>query len=134
MYTAALGAASCGQDQIETEEPASAIATRPAAHRLLGPNDFADAIVEPARITVNVHVPYEGEIPGTDLSIPFDQIAQQAVKLPLDRDTPLAIYCRSGPMSAQAAAELGRLGYADVVELDGGMRSWQESGRPLVNG
>lgn len=134
IYAAALAAASCGQNHIEAEETPSAIATSPEANRLLGPSDFAAAIAEPARITVNVHVPYEGEIPGTDLSIPFDQIAQQAVKLPLDRNTPLAVYCRSGPMSAQAAAELSRLGYTDVVELDGGMRSWQKSGRQLVNG
>jgi len=126
MCGAVLVLASCGSRE---DEPAGF-----ATHRLLEPREFAAAVGEPARVTINVHVPYEGNIPGTDLSIPFDQIGQQAAKLPADRDTPLAIYCRSGPMSAEAAAELSSLGYTNVVELQGGMRSWQSAGFPLTDG
>ncbi|RWA18800.1 hypothetical protein MELE44368_03970 [Mycolicibacterium elephantis DSM 44368] len=107
-------------------------ASTASAARLVDAGEFAAAIAEPARLTVNVHVPFEGDIPGTDLSIPFDQIAAQADRLPADRDTPLAIYCRSGPMSTVAAQELRELGYTDVVELRGGMRAWQAEGRPIV--
>ncbi|MGV0836022.1 rhodanese-like domain-containing protein [Mycolicibacterium thermoresistibile] len=103
-----------------------------SAARLMGPAEFAAAVADPERLTVNVHVPFEGDIPGTDLSIPFDQIAQRADELPADRSTPLAIYCRSGPMSTQAAANLAELGYTDVVELQGGMKAWQAEGRPLL--
>lgn len=99
--------------------------------RLVDAREFAAAVDEPGRVTVNVHVPFEGDIPGTDLSIPFDEIGADAELLPADRDTGLAIYCRSGPMSAQAAATLSELGYTDVVELRGGMRAWQADGRPL---
>jgi rhodanese-related sulfurtransferase len=104
----------------------------PTAARLVDPDEFAAAIAEPDRVTVNVHVPFEGDIAGTDLSIPFDQIAAQAFRLPADRDTGLAIYCRSGPMSAIAAETLRDLGYTDVVELRGGMRAWQADGRQLI--
>ncbi|MGV0778509.1 rhodanese-like domain-containing protein [Mycolicibacterium elephantis] len=103
-----------------------------SAARLVDPGEFAAAVTEPERLTVNVHVPFEGDIPGTDLSIPFDQIAAQADRLPADRDTPLAIYCRSGPMSTVAAQALRDLGYTDVVELRGGMRAWQAEGRPII--
>lgn len=103
-----------------------------SAARLVDPGEFAAAIAEPDRLAVNVHVPFEGDIPGTDLSIPFDQIAAQADRLPADRDTPLAIYCRSGPMSTVAAQALRDLGYTDVVELRGGMRAWQAEGRALT--
>jgi rhodanese-related sulfurtransferase len=89
-------------------------------------------IDEPDRVTVNVHVPFEGDIVGTDLSIPFDQIRLQAGRLPADRSAALAIYCRSGPMSAIAAESLHDLGYTDVVELRGGMKAWQADGRPLT--
>lgn len=102
------------------------------SHRLVGPDEFAAVIAEPDRVTINVHVPYEGDIPGTDLSIPFDQIGQPAAMLPAARDTALAIYCRSGPMSARTAADLAALGYTDVVELRGGMKAWQDSGRALI--
>ncbi|MGV0580615.1 rhodanese-like domain-containing protein [Mycolicibacterium elephantis] len=111
---------------------ASETTSTASAARLVDPGEFAAAVAEPERLTVNVHVPFEGDIPGTDLSIPFDQIAAQADRLPADRDTPLAIYCRSGPMSTVAAQALRDLGYTDVVELRGGMRAWQAEGRPIV--
>lgn len=99
--------------------------------RSIGPSEFAATVAEPTRVTINVHVPFEGDIAGTDLSIAFDQIEQQVAKLPADRTTPLAIYCRSGRMSTTALATLATLGYVNVVELQGGMQAWEASGRPL---
>src|SRR3972149_3388750 len=58
---------------------------------------------------VNVHVPDQGSLPKTDLSIPFDQVRGNMDKLP-GKDTPIVLYCRSGGMSAQAAAELAAAG------------------------
>lgn len=106
--------------------------TEVSAARLVDPAEFAAAVAEPDRLTINVHVPFEGDIAGTDLSIPFDRIADQTDRLPADRSTALAIYCRSGPMSTTAAETLRDLGYTDVVELRGGMRAWQADGRPLT--
>ncbi|OFB36048.1 sulfurtransferase [Mycolicibacterium sp. (ex Dasyatis americana)] len=103
-----------------------------ADHRLVGVDEFATTIGKSETLTINVHVPYQGDIPGTDLSIPFDRIVEQSDRLPTDRDAMIAIYCRTGPMSATAATTLKSLGYTDVVELDGGMKAWQASGRPLV--
>lgn len=123
---AVLALSACGPDTPAT--PADA----PTAARLVDPAEFAAAVAEPGRLTINVHVPFEGDIAGTDLSIPFDQIADRADRLPADRSTALAIYCRSGPMSTTAAETLRDLGYTDVVELRGGMRAWQADGRPLT--
>jgi rhodanese-related sulfurtransferase len=46
----------------------------------------------------------------------------------------IAVYCRSGTMSAEAARTLVRLGYTDVWDLGGGMLAWEKAGFPLENG
>lgn len=132
---AAMSLASCGATaEAPSAAPASTGTAAVTLHRLVSPDEFATAIAESGRVTINVHVPFEGDIAGTDLSIPFDRIAEQAGRLPADRTVPIAIYCRTGPMSATAAEALRSLGYTDVVELQGGMKAWQASGRPLVGG
>lgn len=97
---------------------------------LVSPDRFAAAVAEPGRVTVNVHVPFEGDVAGTDLSVPYDRVSQLADRLP-PPGTPLAIYCRSGTMSAEAAPVLADLGYDDIVELRGGMLAWAADGRRL---
>jgi rhodanese-related sulfurtransferase len=81
-------------------------------------------------IMVNVHVPYDGEIPQTDQFIPFNQVTDNLELLP-DKEAPIVLYCRSGSMSTRAAKDLAGMGYTNILELDGGFKAWQARGNEL---
>lgn len=83
-------------------------------------------------LLVNVHIPYAGEIKGTDLFVPYNEIEQNLSKLPADKSSRIVVYCRSGNMSGIAAKTLTRLGYTNIRDVDGGMIAWENEGYPLV--
>jgi phage shock protein E len=83
-------------------------------------------------LLVNVYAGDMGEIEGTDLFIPYDQITERAGELPSQRDSEIVVYCRSGGSSAIAATSLVSMGYTNVWNLDGGMIAWEGAGYPLL--
>jgi phage shock protein E len=98
--------------------------------RMLEPAEFEPLLTDPSVITLNVHVPVgEVSLPGTDFAMPYDAISARA--LPQDRDSALAVYCRSGAMSASAVRTLQSMGYTNIAELDGGTDGWVGSGRSV---
>ncbi|MFZ5845170.1 MAG: rhodanese-like domain-containing protein [Patescibacteria group bacterium] len=82
---------------------------------------------------INVHTPYEGEIPKTDTFIPYDQIVANAKSLPKDKNAAIILYCKTGRMSAEALPTLRKLGYTNVKHLAGGMDAWQRAGGQLLD-
>ncbi len=95
------------------------------------PAELQALLKEETFALVNTHIPFEGNIPGTDLSIPYNEIERNLNLLPADENAKIVLYCRSGPMSAQASETLVGLGYTNVWDLEGGMIAWQEAGLPL---
>jgi rhodanese-related sulfurtransferase len=51
-----------------------------------------------------------------------------------DKATPLVLYCGGGFRSALAADNLQKMGYTDVISMDGGVRGWREKGYPFTSG
>ncbi|HEX4110478.1 MAG TPA: rhodanese-like domain-containing protein [Solirubrobacteraceae bacterium] len=49
-------------------------------------------------------------------------------------DRRVILHCAGGGRSALAAATLKEMGYTRVAHMDGGLRAWKESGRPLSGG
>jgi rhodanese-related sulfurtransferase len=141
ILTTLLMVACGGQEGGDTAPAATDLASQTQTVPVEGGGSYTDVSVDGLASMlenkdfplVNVHVPYEGEIEGTDDFIPFDQIEQNVDKLPADKDARVVIYCRSGSMSAISARTLVELGYTDVWNLDGGMIAWEASGRPLQN-
>jgi len=51
-----------------------------------------------------------------------------------DVKTELVLYCGGGFRSAMAADNLQKMGYTNVISMDGGIREWREKGYPLEKG
>lgn len=48
-----------------------------------------------------------------------------------DKDAPLVLYCGGGYRSALAADNLQKMGYTNVLSMDGGWRGWTDAGFPI---
>jgi rhodanese-related sulfurtransferase len=51
-----------------------------------------------------------------------------------DKRAPVVLYCGGGFRSALSADSLRRMGYTNVVSMDGGIRAWREAGYPIESG
>jgi rhodanese-related sulfurtransferase len=49
-----------------------------------------------------------------------------------DHDAAIVLYCGGGFRSALAAENLQKMGYTNVISMDGGWRHWTEAGFPTV--
>lgn len=123
-------AAACGGSGDGDGPAETAAGDAPAT--LLDPDAYAARMANPEAVVINVHIPYEGEIEGTDVHIPFDAIVGDE-RLPADKDTEILLYCRSGNMSLDSAEALTAAGYTNLYDLEGGMKAWEAAGRPLVH-
>ena len=95
--------------------------------------EFASLIEDASvqRLDVRTMAEYsEGHIPGTiNINVLDDSFAVMADST-LQKDKPVALYCRSGKRSKKAAAILSEKGYK-VYELDKGFNAWQEAGEKV---
>lgn len=116
---AALGlTTACGQQNFENMEV----------------NEFAELIADPNVVILDVrkaHEFAEGHIRGAMLIDQFQSDFVEQAKANLPKNKTIAIYCRSGRRSANAAGKLADVGYK-CVNLKGGIIAWKEAGMPVT--
>ncbi len=72
-----------------------------------------------------------GHIPGA-VHMSKGIIERDIEKAVPDKDAPLVLYCGGGFRSALAAENLQKMGYRNVISMDGGWRGWTEAGFPVI--
>jgi len=98
------------------------------SYKNVSPKELNTLLKDKDFVFVNVHIPFAGNIAGTDLSIAYDQIEENLSQLPEDENAKIVLYCRSGHMSQIAAEKLVSLGYTNIWNLKGGMVDWEKEG------
>ena len=96
--------------------------------------EFAKAVADTSYVVLDVRTPAEyaeGHIPGTHFNIDVleDSYTEIALKN-LPKEKPVALYCRSGNRSKNAARILAENGY-QVLELGTGFRGWSAAGKDV---
>lgn len=91
------------------------------------PQNLADDAV---MLDVREHNEWDaGHAPGA-VHIPLGEVPTRLDELP-DVDV-LPVICRSGNRSGKAVAWLNEQGF-DSVNVSGGMKTWAEAGKPVIN-
>ncbi len=72
-----------------------------------------------------------GHIPGA-VHLSKGIIERDIEKTVPDKNATIILYCGGGFRSALAADNLQKMGYANVISMDGGWRGWTESQFPVI--
>jgi rhodanese-related sulfurtransferase len=75
----------------------------------------------------------KGHIAGAR-HVAMSQFDPENKDLAAARELPVALYCKTGATSAQAAARLVKAGFAKVHVLAGGLVAWRNAAMPTAKG
>ena len=116
---AAIGLTSaCGQNDFENADV----------------QEFADLIADSSVVVLDVRTAAEfaeGHIQGAVLIDQGQSDFVEKAKAALPTEKTIAVYCRSGRRSANAAGKLAAVGYK-CVNLKGGIMAWKQSKKSIV--
>ena len=96
--------------------------------------EFAELIADSNVVILDVRKDNEfaeGHIKGAVLIDQYQSDFVEQAKAKLPKDKTIAIYCRSGRRSSNAAGKLADVGYK-CVNLKGGILAWKEANMPVI--
>lgn len=71
-----------------------------------------------------------GHIPGA-VNIPRGLVEFKIDKSIPDKNSKIVIYCKSGGRACLCGVNLCKMGYKDVVNMEGGWEAWSKAGFPV---
>ena len=98
-------------------------------------DEFQKGISDQKAIIVDVRRPEEfkeGHIKGA-INVNWqnpEEFKEKTAKL--DKSKPVYLYCLGGVRSDKAADYLLQSGFKTVIALDGGIKAWNEAGKPVT--
>lgn len=104
--------------------PLITFAVSASSYRTITAADLKALLPKEDVFLLDVHIPEQKHIPGTDAFIDYRRIRENKDLLPTDKTAKIVVYCRSGNMSHKAALDLIDLGYSQVFDLIGGTRAF----------
>jgi rhodanese-related sulfurtransferase len=120
---------------------AAMVAQAKAQIENLSPDQVAQELEAGDALLVDLREPNErsenGTIPGA-VSAPRGMLEFWADpsspyhRPEFDPDRRIILHCASGGRSALGAQTLRQMGYGNVAHLDGGLKAWQEAGKPVA--
>lgn len=100
-------------------------------------DEFEAKINENAQAQIaDVRTPGEysdGHIKGA-VNIDWNNAAFETEIEKFDKEKPVFVYCLSGGRSAGAVSKMKSIGFKQIYELEGGMRSWYNKNKPVDAG
>lgn len=74
----------------------------------------------------------EGRIEGAVLMPWTDDDFKQRAAAELNKDVPVLLICKTGRRSLAAGKVLEEMGFKKLLDLKGGMTTWEKEGKPVV--
>lgn len=105
------------------------------AIKKVDPIEFSEVVNQPGVIVLDVRTPEEfnaGHIANAvNINLEGSDFASEVSKL--DKDSTVAVYCRSGNRSGVATKQMAELGFVDMYDMQGGIIDWEAAGGQVVN-
>ncbi len=101
------------------------------------PQDFAVEMTELKNFNlIDVRTPQEYEQGNISKAknINFNDASFGEELNKLEKEKPLFIYCKSGGRSAKAVEKAKEMGFEHIIELDGGIESWNDANVETTHG
>lgn len=89
---------------------------------------------KPNTVVIDIRTPgeiEEGYIAGA-IFADFSEADFENQLSKLDRDASYIIHCKSGGRSTKALSTLNKLGFKNIIHMDGGLDDWKRAKLPLV--
>jgi phage shock protein E len=103
------------------------------AHKNVGVEEFEKLTKQPGNVVLDVRTPSEyrnGHLKDAVLIDFMGKDFEEKVKA-LDKSKTYLVHCQVGGRSAKACAKLDKMGFTNVVNLEGGYKAWEKAGKPI---